>query len=98
MLFFQEMKLIICPVVKIRDKALLRSFGQHLRYVRKQRGMTQQALADESELWLSQIGRIERGEVNVTLSMIAALARTLNVELKELVDFQVPSLENRHNP
>lgn len=94
MLFIKELKLILCPVVKIRNKELLRLFGQRLRHVRLQRNMTQQALADESELWLSQIGRIERGEVNVTLSMIAVLARTLKVDLKELVDFKLPPLEN----
>jgi transcriptional regulator with XRE-family HTH domain len=97
-LLIEELKLIICPVVKIRDKKLLRMFGLHLRRVRTQRGMTQQALADESELWLSQIGRIERGEVNVTLSMIAVLARTLKVELKELVDFNLPPFENQVVP
>ncbi|WP_262511003.1 helix-turn-helix domain-containing protein [Larkinella punicea] len=82
-------------MVKIRDKELLRLFGHQLRKVRTQRGMTQQALADESELWLSQVGRIERGEVNVTLSMIAVLARTLKVDLKELVDFELPPFENQ---
>lgn len=90
--------LIICPVAKIRDENLLRLFGQRLRHVRLERGMTQQGLADDSELWLSQIGRIERGEVNVTLSMIAMLARTLRVDLKELVDFELPPIENRLGP
>jgi transcriptional regulator with XRE-family HTH domain len=35
----------------------------------------------------SQIGKIERGEINTTLSTLKALADVLNVSPKSLLDF-----------
>jgi transcriptional regulator with XRE-family HTH domain len=43
----------------------------------------------EADLILSQIGRIERGETNPTVSTLYVLAQALGVELKELVDVRV---------
>jgi transcriptional regulator with XRE-family HTH domain len=38
---------------------------------------------------LSQIGRIERGETNPTISTLYVLAQALGVEFKELVDVKL---------
>ncbi|MGQ0829584.1 MAG: helix-turn-helix domain-containing protein [Bacteroidota bacterium] len=37
-----------------------------------------------------QIGRIERGENNVSSCMLYQISKALEVELKELVDFKIP--------
>ena len=49
---------------------------------------TQEQLGYDANLTKNHVGMIERGELNVTLSTIKALADTLKVEPKELLDFQ----------
>nr|WP_305121787.1 helix-turn-helix transcriptional regulator [Pedobacter mongoliensis] len=55
--------------------------------IRKEKGITQEDLVQRTGFELKQIGRIERGEVNPTLSSIAAIARGLEVDLKQLFEF-----------
>jgi transcriptional regulator with XRE-family HTH domain len=52
-----------------------------------EREMSQEALAIEADVPISQIGRIERGEVNPTLSTLQSLADALKLSLTELLGF-----------
>lgn len=70
-----------------RDNILLNNFGVHLRNLRISKGLSQEELAYESDLDISQIGRIERGVVNTSLCVLQRLAKALNISLKELLDF-----------
>lgn len=54
--------------------------------------MSQEDLANEADIPLSQIGRIERGETNPTISTLFVIAEALKVTLKQLVDV---SLNNK---
>lgn len=76
-------------MINIKNKALIKTVGQRIREYRIERGMSQLALADEAEVPLSQIGRIERGENNPTISTLYALCQALKIELKTLVDFKI---------
>lgn len=75
-------------VTKIRDDILLKQFGEHLRKLREQRGLSQEELYFRSNLSKNQVGNIERGEVNTTISTANALAQALGVELSELFKFE----------
>lgn len=72
-------------MIGIKDKAFLKEFGNHLRMVRKHYGFSQSNLANTAEVSLSQISRIERGEINPTLCTLYALAKAMEIELSELV-------------
>ena len=74
---------------KIFDEDGIKTFAVQLIKIRKREGFTQTQLAFESGLSLSQIARIETGRINPTLSTIFILAKTLNVPLKELFDFEL---------
>ncbi len=74
-------------MINIRDKKFIKSFGQNLRKLRSANGLTQEDLAYSADIPISQIGRIERGEINTTISTINALANALNIEPKELLNF-----------
>ncbi len=54
-------------------------FGINVRRVRKQRGLTQEALAHDVEIDVSYLGQIERGERNPTLSLVQRLSDALGV-------------------
>jgi transcriptional regulator with XRE-family HTH domain len=77
----------------LRDKEGLIAFGKRIKEVRKEKRFSQEELAYATGLALSQIGRMERGEINVGLSTVFIIARILNVELSYLFDFTLPSLD-----
>lgn len=74
----------------LRDPEAITLFGRHLRQMRTQRGLTMEDLAYQSGLSYNQLGRIELGEINTTISTVFALARGLQVSLAELFAFDLP--------
>ena len=60
----------IWSVIGIRNSDYLYHFGAHLKKIRLSRKMTQESLAFNADIAISQIGRLERGEGNVTISTI----------------------------
>lgn len=69
------------------DLKLRKEFGDRIREIRKQLGMSQENLGFKSDLHRTYIGSIERGEQNVSLDNIGKLSKVLKVNLKELFDF-----------
>jgi transcriptional regulator with XRE-family HTH domain len=74
-------------VTKVRNKKLLTQFGIHLRKVRIENSLSQEQLANDADIPINQIGRIERGEVNPSLSTLEAISKALNLKLPELLNF-----------
>lgn len=60
------------------------AFGRRVRELRKAHGYTQEGFAAASGLDRSYYGRIERGEQNVSLENISAVAGALGVPIGEL--------------
>jgi transcriptional regulator with XRE-family HTH domain len=73
-------------VINVKNKAIVKAVGERIRELRTERGLSQEDLANEAEVPLSQIGRIERGENNPTISTLYVIALALEVELTVLVD------------
>lgn len=59
-------------------------FGQNVRRIRRSRGYSQEELAEHTELHRTYIGSVERGERNLSLSNIVAIAQALDVPVAEL--------------
>lgn len=62
-------------------------FGAHLKRLRLQSGLSQEAFADKCGLDRTYVSGIERGIRNPTLEVISVLSKGLNVNIKELFDF-----------
>lgn len=60
-------------------------FPSRLIQIRKNRGMTQQGLADAAGIHVNQIKRYESGTAQPTLEALVKLAQNLHVSLDELV-------------
>jgi len=58
--------------------------GKRIRQLRLKKGWTQEELAERANRHWTYIGGIERGERNVTLQVIADIARALGVEIQAL--------------
>ena len=61
------------------------SFGLKVREQRKLKKLSQEKLALLCNIDRSYMGRIERGEVNITLEKMYEIARALEVNVKELL-------------
>jgi len=66
------------------NKEILIKFGERVRSLRKERGISQEELSFRAELHRTYIGMIERAEKNITLINIEKIAKALDVEIKEL--------------
>ncbi|WP_419181682.1 helix-turn-helix domain-containing protein [Novosphingobium mangrovi (ex Huang et al. 2023)] len=58
--------------------------GQRIRARRRDLGMSQEGLAHEAGLDRSYVGRIERGEHNLTLSALIKLCRAMKCDVAAL--------------
>lgn len=60
-------------------------FAANLRRVRLERGLSQEALGDKSDLHRTEISLLERGERDPRLATIVRLARGLGVAPSDLL-------------
>ena len=67
-----------------KQKILVR-FGERVRYLRKEKGLSQEELAFKTDLHRTYIGMIERAEKNITLLNIEKIAKALEVDIKEFI-------------
>ena len=66
-------------------KDLAAAFGKQLRVIRKNKQISQDRLALIADIDRSYVGRIERGEVNITLEKVYALASALECDVCDLL-------------
>lgn len=59
--------------------------GRNIRQLRVELGLSQERLALESGIDRSYVGRVERGEENVTLDTMQAFAAALGVDVSALL-------------
>ena len=72
----------------VSEENYLIGFGIHIRKLREKKNMSQRDLAMDCNVPQSQIGRIERAEINTTLKTIIKIANALDVKPEELLNFQ----------
>ena len=65
--------------------SLALKIGQNISNIRKKQGVAQEQLALIAGLDRSYMGRIERGEGNVTVKVIYGLAEALSCDISELL-------------
>ena len=68
-------------------KSILINFGENLRKLRLAKGFTQEQLANELGIEISQISRIERGVINTSITTLYSISKVLNLDVSELFVF-----------
>lgn len=62
-----------------------RQFGDRLRSLRLEHGFSQEGLAHEADLHRTYVGSVERGERNISLDNIYALADAMGLQPSDLL-------------
>ena len=65
----------------------LKKFGNRLKDLRLEKGITQEQLAEKLGLSANYIGMIERAERSTSLLKVFKLAKALEVKMSELFNF-----------
>ena len=71
-----------------------RILGENLRRIRHETGISQEELADRANLHRTYISSIERGERNVSIENIFAIAQALNVPPADLLEVNTSGRES----
>jgi transcriptional regulator with XRE-family HTH domain len=64
---------------------LSKAFGQNVRELRKSKGLSIEALADDVRVAPTYVGQLERGQRNPTLAMVEKFAVVLGAEPLDLL-------------
>lgn len=70
--------------------ALRQTFAKNLRYWRLQRGLSQEALAHSAGSDRTYISSLERQRYSVSIDMIEAIARSLEIDPVQLLEETPP--------
>ncbi len=73
----------IC-ILAMEDNEYLKQFAQRLKMLREEQGISQEKLAERSNLHRTYIGMVERLERNPSLVCIHKIANGLGVHITEL--------------
>ncbi len=68
--------------------------GSKIRELRSAKGYSQEGIADAAGMGRTYMGRVERGEQNISIQNLIQIAFALNVELAEIT----PRLSELTNP
>lgn len=70
----------------MKNPAGVVAFGLHVRRLREQRRLSQQALADMADVSKLTIQRLELAKFSVTLDILISLARAFELPFQELMN------------
>lgn len=68
-----------------RNDEFIKKVGLKIRAIRTEKGISQEQLAYECNLELSQINRIELGKINTSISQLFLIAEVLKIPVSDLV-------------
>lgn len=67
----------------------LKTLGENLKSIRLEKGLSQNEVYFRSSMGKNAVGRIERGEVNPTITVLVELAKVLEVEVNDLLPMKL---------
>lgn len=60
--------------------------GKNIRKIRKEKKISQEELSFRANLYLSYIGKLERGEVNVSIETLEKIASALETDIDKILE------------
>lgn len=71
---------------KNSNKDLIKTVSRNIRKLRYGMGISQEKLSERTGCHLNNIARIERGQVDPSLSMIYRISKALGVSISDLLE------------
>lgn len=71
-----------------------RLFASNMRRIRREKGLTQEQVAEAADLHPNYVSSVERGERNISICNIARIADALGVGMEALVVQPLAVVEN----
>lgn len=75
-------------MIKINSDTIYK-LGQKIRIERQKRKMSQEKLAEMSDLNRNFIGMVERGETNITIKNLENIANAFDLDISKLFVFTI---------
>ena len=72
----------------IHEDTILLKLAERIKKERQKRNLSQENFAELVGFHRTYIGMLERAERNITLTNLFKIANALNIELKDLLDFE----------
>lgn len=86
-MFIKNSLYVEFPFMENEEQLFLSKFGNRLREIRLTKNLSQEMLANDADIPINQIGRIERAEISTSLSTIYKIAKALDMDIVELFNF-----------
>ena len=71
--------------VKLTKNRVLKNVGESVRYRRTSAGLSQEKLAEKADVHRNYIGKIERGEQNLTVHSLIHIAKALRCKASDIL-------------
>jgi transcriptional regulator with XRE-family HTH domain len=70
--------------MKTDEEKFIKKFGETLRQIRLERNLSQEMLANDANIPINQIGRIERGEICTSILTIYKICKAIDLPITDL--------------
>ncbi|MFC9706643.1 helix-turn-helix domain-containing protein [Paenibacillus sp. NPDC056933] len=77
----------------MEDREILNLVGARIKVLRKEKGLSQEALGEKGGFHFTYIGQVERGEKNISLVNLAKIAEALEVNISQLFAYVDEDME-----
>lgn len=78
----------------MKDESKILKIYQNIRHLRELKNITREQIASDLNMSLSGYAKIERGEVDIAISKLYKIAAILEVDIQQILDFQVAQIFN----
>lgn len=75
----------------------IKQIGDTIKKFRELKNISRETMAAEIDMSLSGYGKVERGEIDLTLSRIQKIAEVLKVDLQQVLNFDATQVFNITN-
>ncbi|WP_427181388.1 helix-turn-helix domain-containing protein [Paenibacillus sp. TC-CSREp1] len=75
------------------DRKILKLVGARIKVLRKEKGLSQEALGEKGGFHFTYIGQVERGEKNIALINLGKIAEALEVNVSQLFAYVSDEVE-----
>ena len=75
----------------------MNNIGENIKKLRELKSFTRESIASNLKMSLSNYSKIERGEIDLTISRIHEIANVLEVDISQILNFDATQIFNISN-